>query len=343
MSTPQTLTQALPPYHHLDHPPRYIPSPQNRYLPPPRPSSNVSNGFHHSIPARPSSNVSNHQLAPPPPRTHSGMSNAAYTHSHAHSQGQSQARSGAERQPSTNSVAHKNSHEDLRRTNSTVSQPQHRQAPPASISKQPEQQSSKQRDDDDSEMHRGRKRGRQSPVDWVAYFGGKPPAEIITIHDDDSPAPPASIQKLPPPTNGSSSSHHVDKKRRTNGGSGNAQYSATNTPYSLSHGTSSESLHTTAPTSLGSQASNTRTLDATQTGQKRKRTGKAIEPESKKQAIEARGPRGYLAEYGEYVPPPKQQKKQKEVNVPAIHDVCCTHIIPLKNLANAPPFPAAQD
>lgn len=345
MSTPQTLTQALPPYHHLDHPPRYIPSPQNRYLPPPRPSSNASNGFHHSIPARPSSNVSNHQLAPPPPRTHSGMSNAAYTHSHAHSQGQGQARSGAERQPSTNSLAHKSSHEELRRTNSAVSQPQHTHVPPASTSNHSEQYSSKQRDESSAlgEMQRGRKRGRQSPVDWVAYFGGKPPAEIITIHDDDSPAPPASVQKLPPPTNGSTTSHHVDKKRRTNGGSGNAQYSATNTPYSLSHGTSSESLHTTAPTSLGSQASNSRTLDATQTGQKRKRTAKAAEPESKKQAIESRGPRGYLAEYGEYVPPPKQQKKQKEVNVPAIHDVSCMPMSYCRNSANLSSFAAAQD
>ena len=33
------------------------------------------------------------------------------------------------------------------------------------------------------------------------------------------------------------------------------------------------------------------------------------------------GPRGYLAEYGEYVPPPKQHKKQRDVAVPVLTDV----------------------
>lgn len=323
MSTPQTLTHPLPPHHHLDHRERYLPSPQNRYLPPPRPSSNLSNSFHQNIPARPSSNLSNHQLAPPPPRTQSGMSNAGYTHSHAHSH--SQSRGGAEQSYSNTRLTQHSSHEDLRRTNSTVSQRQKPlPAPPQTEQTSRAQMPSKQAEStaEDDNMQRGKKRGRKSPVDWVEYFGGKPPAEIITIHDDDSPAPPSSVQKLPPPTNGSSASQHVDKKRRTNGGSGGAVYSATNTPYSLSNGTSTESLQTTtAPTSLGSQASSGSKLDGAQTGQKRKRTTKAAEPEPKKQAVEHKGPRGYLAEYGEYHPPSKQQKKQKEVHVPTIHDV----------------------
>ena len=201
MSTPVTLNHPLPPHHHLDHRERYLPSPQNRYLPPPRPSSNLSNGVHQSIPARPSSNVSNPQLAPPPPRTHSGMSNGAYTHSHAHSQ----ARGGAEQSYSANHLTPQNSHDDLRRTNSTVSQqqkplpalPQTEQASRTQPSLKPSEGTL-----EDENMQRGKKRGRRSPVDWVEYFGGKPPAEIITIHDDDSPAPPSSVQKLPPPTNG---------------------------------------------------------------------------------------------------------------------------------------------
>ena len=41
----------------------------------------------------------------------------------------------------------------------------------------------------------GSRRSRRD-VDWVEYFGGKPPAEIITIHDDDSPAPPTTTQRL---------------------------------------------------------------------------------------------------------------------------------------------------
>lgn len=248
------------------------------------------------------------------------MSNGAYTHSHAHSQ----ARGGAEQSHSSNHLAQQNSHDDLRRTSSTVNQ-QQKPFPPLPQTEQNSraQPSSKASEGTlEDENMRGKKRGRRSPVDWVEYFGGKPPAEIITIHDDDSPAPPSSVQKLPPPANDSSASQHVDKKRRTNGGSGGAVYSATNTPYSLSHGTSTESLQaTTAPTSLGSQASTGSRLESTQTGQKRKRTAKAAEPEPKKQAVEHKGPRGYLAEYGEYHPPPKQHKKQKDVHVPAIHDV----------------------
>lgn len=188
-----------------------------------------------------------------------------------------------------------------------------------------------QRDDSDE---RGRKRGRKSPVDWVSYFGGKPPAEIITIHDDDSPAPPAEVQKLPPPTNGSSATQHVDKKRRTNGGSGEIHYSATNTPNSYSNGASTESLQTTtAPTSLGSQASTSSRLDGAQTGQKRKRTTRNVDTERKKQETEQTGPRGYLAEYGEYIPPQKQ-KKQKDVHVPSWHDVWLTRKMQLLNVTN---------
>lgn len=172
---------------------------------------------------------------------------------------------------------------------------------------------------------RGRKKRPKSPVDWVKYFGGRPPAEIIEIHDDDSPAPPAAMQRAAQPSaTDNMRSQHVDKKRRVNGGSGDAAtYSTTNTPYSYSNGASTESLqNTTAPTSLGSQASTSSRLDTTQTGQKRKRTTRGSDAERKKQETARLGPKGYLAEYGEYVPPPKQYKKQKEVVVPAIHEVC---------------------
>ncbi|KXL45662.1 hypothetical protein M433DRAFT_63634 [Acidomyces richmondensis BFW] len=169
---------------------------------------------------------------------------------------------------------------------------------------------------------RGRSRRGKSPVDWVKYFGGKPPTEIITIHDDDSPAPPTTTQRLPPATDDPSSAHHVDKRRRMNGpGSDVPQYSTTNTPYSQHNGTSTESLQgTTAATSLTSQASSSSRLDGPQAGQKRKRTTRESEKERKKQETEQRGPRGYLAEYGEYIPPQKLPKKQKEVVVPQISD-----------------------
>lgn len=297
MSTPQTLS--MHPYHQLDHHRQRLL--EDRFLPPPRPSSNMSLGniIHNPLAARTQSRASNH--------------------SH------SQSRTGAEQHSYPNSLAQQRAYEDLNRTSSAASQhprppphPSSSHAPPE-VSMPPKQATGSAQGDS---VERGRKRGRKSPVDWVDYFGGKPPAEIITIHDDDSPAPPAEVQRLPPPTNGTSATHHVDKKRRTNGGSGDANYSSTNTPYSHSNGASTESLQaTTANTSLGSQVSTGSKLDGPQTGQKRKRTGKAAEPERKKQEIERAGRRGYLAEYGEYIPPPKQGRKQKEVHVPTIHDV----------------------
>lgn len=317
MSTPTTLTQALPPFHQLDHRQRYLPSPQDRYLPPPRPSSN-SSYRQHNLPNRPSSTLSSSQFAAPP-RPLSNMSNKGYTHSHAHST--SQARAGAEQY--TNGISHHSPIETLQRTNSAASQTRKLPPPPrnadyARDAPAPLRQAAGKRPYEEEEN--SKKRGR-SPVDWVEFFGGKPPEEIITIHDDDSPAPPAQIQRLPGPTNGSTTAHHVGKKRRTDAvAGGEPAYSATNTPYSYSNGTSTESLQTTtAPTSLGSQISSSSRLDTTQTGQKRKRTVRGAD-ERKKHEAERSSHRGYLAEYGEYIPPPKQ-RKQKEVQVPAIQDV----------------------
>ena len=325
MSTPQTLSQALPPHQHLDHRQRYLPSPQDRYLPPPRPSSNLSNGHYHGIPARPSSNLSNHQL-PPPPRPQSGMSNSGYPHVHSQSLG------GIDYTYAT-APAHHAPNDDLRRTTSRASQHQ-RPAPAAAqpsrvtdtAAAQMSPSSSNPNNHLDGADDSSKPRRDKANVDWVAYFGGKPPAEIITIHDDDSPAPPAEIQRLPPPTtNGSSNAHHADKRRRVNGpGNDVPTYSTTHTPYSQSNGAgSAESLQaTTAPTSLSSTAGSITRVDTTaQAGQKRKRTTRKSESDRKKQEVEKAGPRGYLAEYGDYMPPPKQHKKQREVVVPAINEV----------------------
>jgi dual-specificity kinase len=323
MSTPQTLVQTLPPHQYLDHRQRCLPSPHDRYLPPPRPSSNAS--FHGSIPTRPPSNVQLNPLPPPPPRPTSGMSNS-YTHGSA----SSQARGGAE-YGYVNGLTQQLPHEDLTRTNSAASHYQrvHPQPEPKRESRvppPPAQASVAQGtilDALDSNMDRKRRRDNRN-VDWHEFYGGRPPKEVIVIHDDDSPAPqePAQARELPP-TNGTSTAHHVDKRRRVNGNGGDVpNYSATNTPYSYSNGDSTESLAaTTAPTSLGSNASTSSRLDSTQTGQKRKRNTRTAENERKKQDTGRSGPRGYLAEYGEYVPPPKQYKKQKDVVVPVLSDV----------------------
>ncbi len=251
------------------------------------------------------------------------MSNRGYQYQSA------QARAGAEQY--TNGLSHQLSHDEVKRTNSAASQ-RSRQLPPinhsptsrapAGLAQVPVKQPSQQGSDYGSE--RGQKRSRnKSPVDWISFFGGKPPAEIITIHDDDSPAPPATTQRLPGPAEDDITPHHVGKKRRTNAAGGEPAYSATNTPYSQSNGASTESLqNTTAPTSLGSQISTSSKLEGARAGEKRKRNPtRNSDQDRKKQETSKTGAKGYLAQYGDYVPPPKQYKKQKEVHVPAIHDV----------------------
>jgi dual-specificity kinase len=82
-------------------------------------------------------------------------------------------------------------------------------------------------------------------------------------------------------------------------------------------------LHTTAPTSLGSQgstgASNGVYYEDANVGQKRKRvtTRKSARDEQKKRELEAGGD-AFLS----YVPPPKPPIKAKDVPVPVIRDVC---------------------
>jgi dual-specificity kinase len=315
MSTPQTLTQTHAPAPHASYNlGRQLISPTQRYLPPPRPSSNLSNGYYQNLPTRPPSNLSVNQQFAPPRAQHSLSTHPGHSSSrtdYAYGNGYPQAAS----------------HEDLRRTTSRASQ-HHRHLPdPAAISRAPPsapyqmppaQQYNASRPES-SDQSRKRK-----DVDWVEYFGGQPPKEIITIHDDDSPEPAPSVQKLPPPTNDSSAAaQHVDKRRRVNGGADVPAYSEAPTPYSYSNGKSSDSLNpTTAPTSMASQVSGSSRIDNTQqTGQKRKRTTRTSETERKKQEVEHSGASGYLAEYGEYIPPPKQSKKQREVAVPQIRDV----------------------
>ena len=331
MSTPQTLTQAAAPHYSLDYRQRHLVSPNNqRYLPPPRPSSNLSNGHYHNLPARPPSNISASQQFAPPTRTQSGMSNG-YSTQQAHSQ----SRAGAE-YSYTNGHAQQPAHEELRRRGSRASQHQRPyQEPPAASSSRAapatagaQMTSASTYDSARGESSEHRRRRSRGEVDWVQYFGGKPPAEIITIHDDDSPAPPATTHKVAPSapsaTNGTyaTPSQHVDKRRRVNGAADDVPaYGDSRTPYSYSNGTSTESLqNTTAPTSLGSSTSSR--LEPVKVGEKRKRTTRGTEIERKKQETERLGPRGYLAEYGEYVPPPKQHKKLRDLAVPVLHDVC---------------------
>jgi dual-specificity kinase len=323
MSTPQTLTQILPPHQHLDHQ-RYLPAPQDRLLPPPRPSSNLSNSFNHNIPSRPSSNLSNRQL--PPLRPESGMSNSAYSQPH------SQPRSAAEHNYHTTLPYHQHIDENLSRANSTSSlQTRYLPPPTTSASRAPEQipkpmppahSHDAKSSPHESETATARKRRPRGPVDWFAFYGGRPPAEIIEIHDDDSPAPPATVQRLPPMKTSSHNAHHVDKRRRIARGSNEAaSHSTSDTTHSYSNANSAESYPTTAATSLTSTSSSSRHATA-QIGQKRKRTGRQADADQSRQDYtDGLNAQGYLAEYGEYIPPPKQFRKQKEVYVPLVEEV----------------------
>ena len=134
---------------------------------------------------------------------------------------------------------------------------------------------------------------------------------------------------------------HADKKRKTGPSAGydpvyqqQTSYSTTQTPYaenSSSHNTVStdrttSAIHTTAPTSLGSQVSNGTyrqpLAEEGMVGQKRKRTTRqaaqdeAVKEPKRRQIERPEDP------YSSYVPPPNPPIKAKDVYVQVVHDVC---------------------
>lgn len=176
---------------------------------------------------------------------------------------------------------------------------------------------------------------RRKKPDWTEFYKNGIPKEVIVI--DDSPAPEAS--KAPaPPAHGTAAGQPpapqpAGKRRRT--GIETAydlgyydrpsfsinpqQYGENNSSHSLSTDRTT-SLHTTAPTSLGSQgsqgATNAYYEDAT-VGQKRKRTTrKSTRDEQRRKELETQSD-AFLS----YVPPPKPIIKSKDIPVPVIRDV----------------------
>ncbi|KAJ5345818.1 hypothetical protein N7541_008472 [Penicillium brevicompactum] len=177
---------------------------------------------------------------------------------------------------------------------------------------------------------------RKKQPDWSEFYKNGIPKEVIVIEDspgpessNGAPAPPAHASTRPAP----SAPQPAGKKRRT--GIETAydlghydrpsfsinpqQYGETSSNTSLSTDRTA-SLHTTAPTSLGSQgsagASNGAYHDETAIGQKRKRvaTRKSTRDEQKRREMEITGP------YELYVPPPKPPIKAKDVPVPVVRD-----------------------
>lgn len=179
---------------------------------------------------------------------------------------------------------------------------------------------------------------RRNP-DWNDFYKNGIPKEVIVIDDDDEPAPPPSRQQAAlARTNTNGSVRHTDKKRRTTGGNSTAfdpvynqqtSYSTTQTPqyyespnHSISTDRTTSALHTTAPTSLGSQVSNgphISPLDNSAIGQKRKRT-RAVAQDEVKQA-KRRELDNSENPFSLYQPPPNPPIKAKDVYVQVIPDV----------------------
>ncbi|KAJ5912299.1 hypothetical protein N7504_001182 [Penicillium tannophilum] len=179
--------------------------------------------------------------------------------------------------------------------------------------------------------------GRKKKPDWGEFYKNGIPKEVIVI--DDSPGPEASKPSKPAPAPGHGASagqpavsQPAGKRRRTGmetaydlgyydrpSFSINPQQYGEDSSNSLSTDRTT-SLHTTAPTSLGSQgstgASNGIYYEDASAGQKRKRTTrKSTRDEQKRRELETVGD-AFL----EYVPPPHPVIKAKDVPVPVIRD-----------------------
>lgn len=184
-----------------------------------------------------------------------------------------------------------------------------------------------------SALNDSRKRERRP--DWHEFYKNGPPKEIIVI--DDSPPPPQrNGNERPNYTTrtvvGNGDAEHANKKRKTIQASAydpvhlQQPYSKTNTPNYGGTGSNTistdrtTSLHTTAPTSLGSTNSAGASgsyLGEGVVGQKRKRvTRQQTQDEKKRKEIEVVGDA-----YSSYVPPPRPPIKAKEVHVPQLKDV----------------------
>jgi dual-specificity kinase len=173
----------------------------------------------------------------------------------------------------------------------------------------------------------------QKQPDWREFYKNGVPSEIIVIDDDTPPPAGSASQPLQPHTSTAaatqgSSTSHVNKKRRTAVNyDGQNGYSDVKTEQYTESGSGTistdrtTSLHTTAPTSLGSVgsrgAANEAHTETTAVGQKRKRvTRQSVSDTKKRQAVESdQNP------FNQYIPPSKPLYKSKEVQVKPIKDV----------------------
>jgi dual-specificity kinase len=169
----------------------------------------------------------------------------------------------------------------------------------------------------------------QKKPDWNEYYKNGIPKEVIVI-DDDTPPPPAPVQTMNQ-LKGKGSRANVQptagRKRKADDGY-DARYNdspafsthpAKFDDHSSGPSVSTDrttSLHTTAPTSLGSYGSSgaSNSYEDVNVGQKRKRAPpKETRAQAKRKQQEATSDA-----FADYVPPPKPPIKAAEVHVPVI-------------------------
>lgn len=181
----------------------------------------------------------------------------------------------------------------------------------------------------------GQNNHRRKP-DWGEFYKNGIPKEVIVI--DDTPPPDQSKTASRGLPTGSASANSLPqpsgKRRRTGADTAydlgyydrpsysiNPQVYGDNSSGASISTDRTTSLHTTAPTSLGSQGSgisNGVYYEDANVGQKRKRvnTRKSARDEQKRRELETAGD-AFLS----YVPPPKPPIKSKDVPVPVVREV----------------------
>ena len=172
----------------------------------------------------------------------------------------------------------------------------------------------------------------QKQPDWEEYYKNGVPKEVIVI-DDDTPPPPAPAPVSQPmnqrgakkarvnvqPTAGRKRKADDVSDARYNDSPAFSTHPAKFDEHSLGPSISTDrttSLHTTAPTSLGSYGSSgaSNSYEDVNVGQKRKR---ALPKETRAQAKRKQQEAASDA-FADYVPPPKPPIKAADVHVPVV-------------------------
>jgi dual-specificity kinase len=173
----------------------------------------------------------------------------------------------------------------------------------------------------------------QKKPDWNEYYKNGIPKEVIVIDDDTPPPPPAPPSRMPSQRGGRGGravQSTAGKKRKADDGY-DARYN--DSPAFSTHPAKFDehssrpsvstdrttSLHTTAPTSLGSYGSSgaSNSYEDVNVGSKRKRAP----PKETRSTTKRKQQEATSDAFADYVPPPKPPIKAAEVHVPVVSAV----------------------